>query len=409
MQPFPSHTTPPPPKRPKKHFLVWFVLVLFVAYVVYSFLRPLGTFTPTLAALPSATATAVPINWPAGGQAAIGAPGFGVLASQNDTSAVPIASITKIITALTVLQKYPLKASASGPTITLSQQDIDIYNNYVANDGSVVAIQLGEQLTEYQMLQAMLLPSANNIADSLAVWTYGSMSAYKTAAAQFLSDNGLTHTQLGADASGLDPGTISTAGDLVKLGELAVQQPALVDIAAQKQAELPVAGTVYNYNGVLGEDGINGLKTGNNDQDPGAFLFTSSITVGTKNLTVVGAVLNQASLHDALVNAVPLVNSLQAGFTQQAAVTKGQTVATYHAPWGAKTQAVASQTVQLVRWKGISEESRAQVKTISLASATNAPAGTLIVANGTPFNSVPLVLAHPIDKPGLWWRLTHPF
>jgi D-alanyl-D-alanine carboxypeptidase (penicillin-binding protein 5/6) len=45
-------------------------------------------------------------------------------------------------------------------------------------------VQLGEELSEYQALQALLLPSANNIAETLARWAFGSIDAYNAYANQ---------------------------------------------------------------------------------------------------------------------------------------------------------------------------------------------------------------------------------
>jgi D-alanyl-D-alanine carboxypeptidase (penicillin-binding protein 5/6) len=404
-----SYTAPPPRTRRGWRFFVFFILVVCLVYLAYCCLRPLGSFQPTLSAVPGITPQPVSVQWPSSGQAAIGAPGHGVLASQNDATPVPIASVTKVITALVVLQKYPLAKGQNGPTITLNTSDVALYHSYIANDGSVIAVQDGEQLTEYQMLQAMLLPSANNISDSLAIWAYGSLDAYKTAAADFLADNGLKHTQLGSDASGLDPGTISTASDLVMLGELAVREPSISEIALQTRANLPVAGTVYNYNAALGKSGITGLKTGNNDQDPGAFLFTATVPVEGKNMTVVGAVLNQPSLYNALVSAIPLVQSLQNGFTQRTELTKDQVVVTYKAPWGAVALAKPAKTTTVTAWKADAETSRVGAKNITVETAKGSQVGTVTIQDGNATTTHAVTLDKSLSKPSLQWRLKHPF
>ncbi len=133
-----------------------------------------------------------------------------------------------------------------------------------------------------------MLPSANNIADSLAAWVFGSHDAYAAYATAFLQSHGLNQTHVGSDASGFDPSTTSTASDLTALGLLALKSPVLMSIAGEKSADLPVAGTVRNYDEVLGQNGITGLKTGNNDADPGAFLFTGSATIGGKTIPLAG-------------------------------------------------------------------------------------------------------------------------
>ena len=60
----------------------------------------------------------------------------------------------------------------------------------------------GTSLTQREMLEALLLPSANNVADALAIWAYGSLAGYKSAAQEYLKQHGLTQTTVGSDASG---------------------------------------------------------------------------------------------------------------------------------------------------------------------------------------------------------------
>ena len=61
----------------------------------------------------------------------------------------------------------------SGPTYTITDQDVDFYDQVVAEDGSNLPVTAGEQFSERQLLLALLLPSANNIAETLAVWVAG--------------------------------------------------------------------------------------------------------------------------------------------------------------------------------------------------------------------------------------------
>jgi D-alanyl-D-alanine carboxypeptidase (penicillin-binding protein 5/6) len=395
-------------KRPKRRLGRWLLAILTILIVgalTANYLRPLPVVAAVTHPLPAITAQPVTIAWPATGQAAIGAPDYGLLASHNDTVPASTASIAKLITALCVLQKYPLAADEQGPNITLNDADVDLYNEYVAKDGSVAAVQAGEQLSEYQMLQGMLLPSANNLADSLAIWAFGSVAAYQSYATQFLAENNLSQIHIGSDASGYNPDTTATASDLVQLANLLVQQPAIMDIASQPSATLPVAGTVYNYNFMLGNSGINGLKTGNNDADLGAFLFSASIPVGDTSLTVVGAIMNQPDLPTALRAAAPLVASLRAGFEQRTIVRADQTLATYTAPWGAGTKAVADKTSEAILWKGNAGQTTYTASSITAGQKDSTVGSLTFDAEGIRA-ATPVVLKKPLPGPSFWWRLT---
>ncbi|MBO0861980.1 MAG: hypothetical protein J2P21_26510 [Chloracidobacterium sp.] len=108
-------------------------------------------------------------------------------------------------------------------------------NAYAARNGSEISKALvGEQLSECQMLKAKLLPSANNMADSLAIWAYGSLQENSATANKFLGSHGLNGAHVDPDASGFNPSTVSTAPDMVRIGKLVMQNPALAEIVAKK-------------------------------------------------------------------------------------------------------------------------------------------------------------------------------
>ncbi len=381
------------------------LLVLVVAAGSFNFVRPLPTTKAHAVKQTTYAASTPSITWPGYGQSAFGTSDLGVVATDGAQTPLATASIAKVITALCVLDKYPLAAGQSGPTLTISQSDVGIYDQYVANGGSVVAVQVGEQLTEQQVLTAMLLPSANNLADSAAIWAYGSLTAYASYANQYVAMHGLTNTHIGIDASGFDGSTTSTATNITQLGSLAMAQPALAQIVAQPSAYLPVVGTVYNYNFVLGKEGIVGIKTGNNNQDTGAFLFASKFPVGTSTVLVTGAVMGAGSLLRAEQSTLPLLDSVQKGFSQVQMTTKGATVATYTAPWGASAHAVASKSASLVRWNAQPATATADLKTLNVSSQP-ASVGTMQLRLTRSAGTVSLVLDHKLAGPSFWWRLT---
>lgn len=394
---------PRPKKKTKRKLLVVLLLLVLTAGTV-NYARPLPMATLKLQ-LPAVAAAVEPsLNWPAGGQAAVGASGYGVLASYGAQTPLATASIAKIITALCVLQKYPLASGQTGPVLTMNTTDVALYDNYVAVNGSRMAVTLGEQLTEYQALQALLLPSANNIADSLAIWAFGSLDAYATYANQFLAAHGLVNTHVGSDASGFDASTTSTATDLVQLGLLALDQPALMEIAGQTSANLPVVGRVANYNSVLGEAGIDGLKTGNNDEDPGAFLFTASVMVDGTKLPVVGVVMGASDLNVALNQAPLTVNSLSQAFGVVTIAQAGSTIGSLQTAWGTHTDLVADHAVQLVRYKGSAVKEQQTLHPASgLAKVT---VGSVSISTGQMEAASAVKIVRPANGPSFWWRLT---
>lgn len=397
-----------PHPRPKKYRFRKLLAAFFVVLIgagIWNYSRPLPVLQATQVYNRTIAAQAVHLQWPNFGQAALATSDDQVLAATPRQTPLATASIAKVITALCVLEKYPLQPTQSGPTLTLTSADVNLYTDYLGKDGSVVPVQAGEQLSEYQLLEGMLLPSGNNLADTAAIWAYGSLEDYHSFANQFLATHGLTDTHVAVDASGYDGATISTASDLARLGQLATAQPVLMEIVSKDSADLPVAGRVYNYNWTLGEQGIIGIKTGNNDQDLGAFLFAARWHIGGKTITLTGAVMGAGSLQQALQSTLPLLASARQNFTVITAVSKGQSLAVYHAPWGTSARAVAGKAVSFVRWNGYPVTVSTDLNVLNPMHQSGSP-GKVSVHTTHEVGNSEVQLVHPLSGPGFWWRIS---
>lgn len=236
-------------------------------------------------ALPSAV-------WPAYGQAAIQIGLSRVQAGPNQHPA-PIASVAKVMTAYLVLRDHPLRPGEDGPTITLTEADVADTDRRRGQEESVVSIAAGEHLTERQALQALLLPSANNIAAVLARWAAGSEERFVARMNATARSLGMYRTRY-TDPSGYDDGTVSTAADQLRLVTRAMRLPAFAGIVATPSATLPVAGTVRNTNTLLGHNGFVGVKTGSTAAAGSCFAFRAIRWVDGKPTTITGVVLGQS-------------------------------------------------------------------------------------------------------------------
>jgi serine-type D-Ala-D-Ala carboxypeptidase (penicillin-binding protein 5/6) len=229
--------------------------------------------------------------WPADGQAAVRIGQSQVQAGPNQHAAA-IASVAKVMTAYLVLRDHPLRLGQDGPTITLTDADVADTDRRRGQNESVVSIAAGEQLTERQALQALLLPSANNIAAVLARWDAGSPSRFVARMNATARSLGMTHTRY-TDPSGYDDATVSTAADQVRIVDRAMRLPVFASIVATPSATLPVAGTVHNTNTLLGHDGFVGVKTGSTAAAGGCFAFKAVRWIDGKRMTITGVVLGQ--------------------------------------------------------------------------------------------------------------------
>ncbi len=229
--------------------------------------------------------------WPAYGQAAVQIGQLQVQAGPNQHAAA-IASVAKVMTAYLVLRDHPLRRGQDGPTITLTDADVADTDRRRRQQESVVSIAGGEQLTERQALQALLLPSANNIAVVLARWDAGSTGRFVARMNATARSLGMTHTRY-TDPSGYDDETVSTAADQVRLVDRAMRLPVFAGIVATRSATLPVAGTVHNTNTLLGRKGFVGVKTGSTAAAGGCFAFRAIRWIDGKRTTITGIVLGQ--------------------------------------------------------------------------------------------------------------------
>jgi D-alanyl-D-alanine carboxypeptidase (penicillin-binding protein 5/6) len=281
----------------------------------------------------------------------------------------------------------------------------------MAQDGSLVKVQAGERISEYQMLQAVLLPSANNIADSLAIWAFGSLKDYSAAANQYLRDQGLVESHVGSDASGLNPSTTSSPRDLVRIGELVMQDPVLSKIVNQPNASgIPVVNNIKNVNFLLGTNNIIGIKTGNSDQAGGVFVSASRVTINNKPVTIVTALAGSPTLFQALKDSLALIQSAQKNFKPVTVVEPGSIVGNYRQPWGGSVPAIATKALSINAWSGSTVAAKVNLHDIP----ANSKAGQMVGEVNIPQSAISYKISAPAklkttpSTPSIGWRLTHP-
>ncbi len=284
---------------------VWIVFVAVIAALVVT----AATFVAVklTAAPPAATvsihapatvlldgAAPPPIPTPASGSFALATSLNGMIATRDATAVRPIGSVAKAMTALVVLTVHPLNPAASGPSITMTNADVARYQQALAAGGSNLRVRAGEVLTERDLLLALLLPSADNIAETLAVWVSGNRAAFIARLNATAAAMGMHHTHF-ADPSGLSIRTVSTALDLVMLAKAVIANPALAQLVGTTQAVLPDGTVLKNLDIVLNRQaGWLGIKTGWTGAAGGCFLFADATHYATGNTVVVwGAVLGQ--------------------------------------------------------------------------------------------------------------------
>jgi D-alanyl-D-alanine carboxypeptidase (penicillin-binding protein 5/6) len=385
------------------------LLLIVAALAAFNYLRPIpaASAKALLPATDVVPGTAPTLPWPSRGSGAVAVSGLGLIATSGNEQALPAASVTKVMTALLVLEDKPLKKGETGPTITLTDADVQSYETDLKDQQSVVPVQAGETLTELQALQGLLIPSANNLAETIARWDTGSLDSFVAKMNARAAALRLTHTKF-ADVAGASASSVSTPTDLVNLGMVAMQNDVFVQVVAMGQATLPVAGTVYNVNSVLGQSGIVGIKTGSGLNTGANYLFAANATVDGHTIVVYGCVMGQPTLDAAFAGAKALLAAMSSGLHVRRVIARNQSIATYTMPWGAQSDLVSTVDVDLAEWPGmvLRQHLAANAIVVEQPLPSRTKEGTEHLVLGEYVLDVPLVTADPLYPPGRLWRLT---
>ncbi len=389
--------------------LVVLSLVLVGAGAVSGLAAPLPT--ATLSPVQGGELTdAAKYSLPKAGASAIGfVDTDAMLASKDPDEQRAIGSIAKIVTALIVLDAKPLAKAADAPTLTMTQTDVKFHNSYESKGGAVTEVLNGLKLTQYEVLQLMLLPSANNYAATAANWAFGSLDNFGNAATTWLAKNGLHSTTI-TDPAGLDSATVSTPSDLLAIARLAMANPVIAEIVGQTRASIPVIGTITNTNLLLGTSGIVGIKTGTTLSAGHCLLFAVEIGSNAPGSPVVGVILGQQS-RDGLNAAVKKVAAqILDSYHRVTAAKAGDTAATLTTEWGAIstlafTEAVTARTVGKTTFSV--DVAHPEVTTLVKGPGDGVATVSVTDLRGTQEFTVPLTATKEISTAPLSWQLDH--
>ena len=382
-----------------------FLAFVAAVYAAITLLWPLHAIAPEVdatAVQPVAAEVATPA-WPTDGGAALAIGGMGATMTSS-TDPVSIASITKVVTALVVLDEMPLARGEAGPDFAFTAADRIRYWADRAAGESALDVPVGGTLTQYQMLEGLLIGSANNYADRLSSEIFPSEAVFADAARSWLSARGITGISI-VEPSGILPGNAATPESLIPLAQTALENPVIAEIVAKTAIDLPGAGRVENTNPLLGDPGVVGLKTGTLDSYN--LLAAKDVIVGDTTVRLYGSMLGQPNrdARDAAMRA--LFADAEQELELQPSVAAGTRVGEVVTRWGEPVDIVTSTDAAVVLWNG---NSAAASTEFSLGEAVDAGAtvGTLTLAGPVDTDTVELELAGEIEAPTTWWRLTHP-
>lgn len=386
---------------------VGIVVALIAAYCATTLLWPLNAIPPlatTVTVQPDAAPAAAPA-WPQAGSAAVLVQGAGqTLASTTDASS--IASITKLVTVLLVLEQRPLAPGEQGPAFSMTAEDQDEYVGYQNRGESSLDVPVGGTLTEYQLLQGTLIGSANNYAQRLADSIWPSDAVFANAARTWLAAHGIDGITI-VDPTGIEEGNTATPAALIALAQRALANPVVAEIVATRAVDLPGAGHVENTNALLQADpAVVGVKTGSLDGIDN-LLVAKDVTVGTTPVRLFAVTLGQPDKDARNASAQALLAQLEAELQQSPGVPLGTVVGQVTTRWGETVGIVTGQDASVVEWNGAAATVSTDVA-LGDAREIGDTVGTMTLRGPLGSASVPIHLAGQIEPPTAWWRLTHP-
>lgn len=397
-----------PPRSPLRAGVIVPTLVLasvFGAYAATTLAWPLYAVAPTVTAIeitPTPAPAAAPA-WPAAGSAAVSVGGIGgaaASAAQPDS----IASITKLVTALVVLDRMPLAVGEQGPEFRFDYGDTLAYWDYRAAGESALDVPVGGVLTQYQLLEGMLIGSAGNYADRLVGNLFPSDQVFARAATDWLQTHGVAGITI-VEPTGMDPGNTATPEALLTLARKALAHPVIAEIVAKKSVELPGAGLVENTNGLLADPGVVGIKTGT--LDAWNLLSAKDVMIGQTPVRLFASVLGQPDNEARLAASRALYAQLEQDLQPEPSVTAGTAAGEVTTAWGEEVEIVVADDASVVLWNG-----GAATVTPSYALGDHRDegdaVGELTVTGPLDATTVDLRLADDVEGPSAWWRLSHP-
>ena len=203
---------------------------------------------------------------------------------KNEHEELYPASLTKIMTALLTLEAVDSGQLSMDQPITVTESALE----GLAADGSTAGIRAGEVLTVEQLLECMLIVSANEACNILADWYAGSIPAFVDAMNAKAEELGCVDTHF-VNPSGLhDPDHYTSAWDLYLITKAAMQYPEFMEICDSAKAVIPATNlskerTLYTTNHLLStwrvigyrDKRAHGIKTGSTS-DAGHCLISSA-------------------------------------------------------------------------------------------------------------------------------------
>ncbi|MER7536016.1 serine hydrolase [Streptomyces sp. NPDC097704] len=414
-----TNTPPPPPSALRttlRRLRIWtpLVLLLLIVFAIVQMVRPLPPPALTLSADPTFTFEGgeLKMPWPGEGQGAVEVEGVGSMGMYGAQKPAPIASVTKTMTAYVILRDHPIKGKQQGPEITIDKKAAEQAKH---DSESTAPVQEGQTYTEKELLELLMIPSANNVARLLARWDAGSEAAFVEKMNAAAKDLGMTQSTY-TDPSGLLDSTMSTPQDQLKLAKAVMQYDVFREIVNMPNVTVDgIPGRIENNNNILLHDGVSGIKTGSSTPAGGNLLWAANTVVDGKNRRILGIVMGAKDakllidkLQLAIDNSLKLIQQAQKDVTSAAVVKEGQVLGYVDDGLGGRTPVVATKELKAVGWPGLQVklELTDGGKALPHSGKAGDVVGQVSIGTGAGKVSSPVALQKDLVEPGFDKKLT---
>ncbi len=178
-----------------------------------------------------------------------------VLFTKNASERRPIASITKLVTAMVVLRDHQLSEVVTVPALPTYQ-----------SEDATMGLVAGQQFKLGDLLKAAMISSANDAADALAIADSGSKEAFGAKMNGLVSDWGISDAHFTNPTGLVDQDNYASADALAKIGKIALANTELRTLVATRSSQITsLNGQTFNLastNQLLSDARFSGLKTG---------------------------------------------------------------------------------------------------------------------------------------------------
>jgi serine-type D-Ala-D-Ala carboxypeptidase (penicillin-binding protein 5/6) len=322
----------------------------------------------------------------------------GPLLQQRADRRRPIASTTKLMTALVVLENTRDSQVFTAPA-------------YHAMPGeSEIGLREGERMTVHDLLRALLLPSANDAAETLAVGVAGSVPAFVRKMNARARQLGLSETHYSTPVGLDDRRNYSSARDLAKLATIDMRNPRFSSVVDLPRASLRSGAhprTVQNRNLLVGRyPFVNGVKTGHT-RDAGYVLVGSASGRGAH---VISVVLGEPSEDARDTDSIALLHYGLDRFRRVPVLVAGRPLRRAKVRWRGDERATltADRTVALTVRRGTQLQVRVKApRRLKGPLPAHRAVGTAeVIADGKVVRTAPVVTARPVPGAGFIRKLT---